>query len=109
MSLPSVVQGSLRPSLQITWLRRNTETPEDLTDATISGTLRLHGSTELRAIAGALQVIDGPNGVFQWDLDTLDVATPGTYSVEFTAVFASGPTPGKTFGSTWRVTASPSS
>lgn len=109
MSLPGVIQGSLRPSLQLTWLRKDTTTPEDLSDATISGTLRLRHSTELRAIAGALHVTDGPNGVFQWDLDALDVATPGLYAVEFTATYASGPTPGKTFESTWRVSASPSS
>lgn len=109
MSLPGVIQGSLRPSIQITWLRRDSTDPEDLTGATISGTLRLRRSTELRAIAGDLHVTDGPNGVFQWDLDALDVATPGTYSVQFTATYASGPTPGKTFESDWRVTAAQSS
>lgn len=103
MTLPTVVQGSLRPSLQITWLRQGTQTPEDLTAATLTGSLRASGATSITAIAGALTVTDGANGVFRWDLAAADVATAGSYMVEFVATFASGASPAKTFSEGWTV------
>lgn len=103
MGLPTVVQGALRPSLSITWYRGNTTTPEDLTGATLTGTLQRVGVSATQAVAGALVLVNAAGGAFRWDLDAADVATPGDYWVEFTAAFASGASPAKTFAERWTV------
>lgn len=104
MALPDWPQGALQPSLEITWYRNGTTTPEPLTDATLSGYIR-HRSTTV-AIAGALVVTDAENGVFRWDLDEDDVATSGRAYVQFVATFPSGHTPAKTFQTQWTIKAS---
>lgn len=101
MALPQWVAGALRPSMSITWYREGTTTPETLTGATITGSMRRDGTT--RTITGTLTVTDGAAGVFRWDFSAADVATPGTYEVQFSAAFGSGQTPAKTVITEWTI------
>ena len=89
------VAGGLRPSLEIIWTRDD-GTPEDLTGATMTGTIADRQGNS-RAIAGALTVLDGAAGVFEWAFGATDLVQPGTYQVQFTAAFNTAPTPAKSF------------
>lgn len=94
--LPRRPAGALRPSLAITWTRERGEGAEDLTDATLTGTITDRNGQE-RPIAGDLSVDNGPAGAFTWEFAPADVATPGTYAIQITASFASDPSPAKSF------------
>lgn len=100
-ALPNWVQFATRPSMLPTWYREGTTTAEVLTGATITGIISVGGTT--RAITGALVLTDAANGVFRWDLSAADVADHGRLEVQFTATFASGQTPAKTFRASWYV------
>lgn len=103
MALADGIQGSVRPSQTITWMRDEYEA-ENLTGATITGKIIGDGvGATSRDIAGTLTVIDGANGEFRWDYDEDDVATAGNFLVQFTATFASGLTPAKTKTVKWKV------
>jgi hypothetical protein len=101
MALAAAVQGGLRPSQQITWLRAD-GTPEDLTGATLTGRIQDAAGTA-RAIAGGLVVVDPTAGVFRWDYHGTDVATAGLYQVQFKATFLAAPTPALTTSASWEV------
>ncbi len=101
MSLPNAIQGALRPSLLISWMETGTNTPIDLTGATLTGFMQCGNTTV--AIAGVLTVTDAPGGVFRWDLAAADVAETGRFQVQFVATYASNPTPAKTFVMGWLV------
>lgn len=103
MALANAVQGARRPSQAIIWQREGGGV-EDLTGATLSGSLRHRATGGTRTIAGALTVTDGAAGVFRWDYAAADVADSGDYDVQFTAAFAAGATPARTFVGRWRVT-----
>lgn len=101
--LPRRPPGALRPSMLIVWTRENSEGPEDLTGATLTGTITdKHGQE--RPIAGDLSV-DAPAtaGRFTWELAPADVATEGSYTVEITASFATEPSPAKSFAADWEI------
>lgn len=100
MALEPAIQNATHTGQEITWKRRD-DSLLDLSGAAITGTITdaLTGAT--RDIAGTLEVSDGPNGVFQWTYAAADVATPGTYSVQFTATF--GLTEDSTFEASWIV------
>lgn len=101
MAIPNAVQGGKRPSPLLTWTDLDGDAL-DLTGATITGTItNEHG--ESRAITGALTVVTADEGVFRWDYSTADVATKGTFNVQFSAAFGVSPTPSKTFNEQWRV------
>lgn len=101
--LPNWVAGALRPSMLLTWYRDGTTTAEDLTGATLTGTItKLFGDGATRAIAGTLTVTDAAGGVFRWDFDAADVVE-GVYLVQFNAAFGSGPTPAIPFEARWQV------
>ena len=102
MALAAAVAGATRPSQLITWQRADGNA-ETLTDATITGRIRDRNTGTARAIAGTLTVIDGAGGVFRWDYAAADVATAGSYDVQFTAAFVAGATPAKTFVTQWTV------
>jgi len=99
MALAYAVAGALRPSQIITWTRAD-DTPEVLTGATITGTIR-NDANIVRAIAGTLTVTDGATGTFRWDYAAGDVATAGIFAVQFTAAFGSSPTPARTLKAQW--------
>lgn len=102
MSLPTRVVGGRRPAMSITW-SRDDGTAEDLTAATLTGSIRDRATGTARAIAGTLTVTDGPAGAFRWDLAAADVVAAGKFDVQFTAAFASGLTPARTFVERWTV------
>ena len=102
MTLPTRVKGGIRPSQAITWSRESGE-PEDLTAATLTGSIRDRATGTTRAIVGTLTVTDGPAGAFRWDLAAADVIAAGKFDVQFTAAFASGLTPARTFVERWTV------
>lgn len=99
--LASAVKGATRPSQSIVWTVDGT-TALALTGATLSGTITdVEGVS--RAIAGALTVTDGANGVFRWDYAGADVVSAGVFDVRFVAVFGIEPTPAKTINEQWVV------
>lgn len=102
-TLPRRPPGSLRPSMQILWSREAGEGPEDLTGATLTGTITdKHGAA--RPIAGDLSVDDpGTAGLFTWEFAPADVETEGAYTVEITASFADGPSPAVSFAAAWEI------
>jgi len=104
MALSNAIKGAPRPSQLITWTRDNANsTPEDLTGATITATIRRTGSATSEALTGAFVITDGPEGQFRWDYSTADVAVEGAHQVQFIATFGSSPTPAKTKISAWFV------
>lgn len=95
MPLGEAVQGSVRPAQSITWTDAD-GTAIDLTGATITGTMRAIGADTTRDITGDLTVTDGAGGRFTWQYDAADVATAGSYEVQFTAAYDEAPTPART-------------
>ena len=79
MALAPAIHGALRPGQTITWVREDGQ-PEDLTGATLTGTLYRRMLSEQRAITGILTIVDAINGVFRWEYDLADVIA-GTYLV----------------------------
>lgn len=100
--LGDAIQGALRPSQTITWLR-DTNTPEDLTAATVTGRIYSFQSEETRDATGNMVVVDGTNGIFRWDYSADDVGEAGSFEVQFTATFGDDPTPAKTLSTQWEV------
>ncbi|MEZ4714303.1 MAG: hypothetical protein R3A44_44395 [Caldilineaceae bacterium] len=103
MSLASGIEGATRPAQSITWYRGDLVTPEDLTGATLSGSLKYKVDGSKRAIAGTLTVTDGAAGEFTWAYHADDVAQPGAYEVQFTATFVAEPSVAKTLKTPWQV------
>ena len=104
MALARAIQGAKRPSQSITWTREDdSNTPEDLTGATITARIRRQGQGTSEDVTGAFTVIDGDGGEFRWDYSDDDVDIAGEHRVQFTATFESGPTPAKTFVADWIV------
>lgn len=102
--LPNRVKGGVRPAQAVIW-RREDNSLEDLTGATLTGWIRNRATGETRAIAGTLTVTDGPAGAFRWDFAAGDVADAGRYDVQFNAAFGAGQTPARTFVAQWTVEA----
>lgn len=100
-ALPNWVQFARRPSMLITWYREGTTVVEDLTGATLAGVISADGT--VTAITGTLTITSAVAGIFRWDFSAADVATAGRLEVQFTATYASGQTPAKTFRATWFV------
>lgn len=95
------VQYAQAPPLDVTWLRTD-GTPENLTDATITGVVcRADGTVD--ALTGSLEVIDGAAGVFRWTPSADDVAETGRLVLQFTADYDTGATPAKTKRIPWIV------
>ena len=106
MPLPKAVQGGRRPSPVITWYQEDSTPvnpkPENLTGATLTGFIRRgRGESTTVAITGTLTVLDGPKGIFRWDLSAEDVSQAGVFSVQFVATFDG--VPAKTFAERWQV------
>ncbi len=102
MALAQAIQEALRPSQIITWTRGD-GTPENLSDATLTGKIRDNPTGIVREIAGTLTVTDGPSGIFTWEYHADDVADAGRFMVQFTASFADDPTPARTIATEWFV------
>jgi hypothetical protein len=101
MTLSPAVEGSRHIVQTITWVT-STDTPVNLSAATITGTIRsLNGA--VRAIDGGLSVTNAAAGVFQWDYGTNDVAQAGIFDVQFKATFSSTGQDTLTFVDSWYV------
>lgn len=101
MALAYAVQGALRPSQIVTWLRSD-DSPEDLTGATLTGTIR-NSAGVVRAITGTLSVTTAASGIFTWAYSAADVTSAGNFTVQFSAAFGSSPTPARTLMAKWVV------
>lgn len=104
-AIDSIVQGSVRPSLEITWADSD-GVALDLTNATVTGTIRAIATGVVRAIAGTLTVTDATAGTFRWDLAAADVVDAGRFTVQFEATYSVGITPARSVPAAWRVIAS---
>jgi hypothetical protein len=102
MALANAVQDGLRPSQVITWSRAD-GTAENLTGATITGSIRSIATGVTRAITGTLTVTTAASGIFTWAYSAADVADSGAFDVQFDASFGSNPTPAKTLLTPWLV------
>ena len=102
--LPNRVEGGVRPAQALTW-KREDGSAEDLTGATLTGSIRNRATGTTRAIAGPLTVTDGAAGVFRWDYAAEDVAEAGRFDVQFDAAFTAGLSPARTFVEQWTVEA----
>lgn len=85
MALQPAVQNDRHTGQTITWYAGTAKKP--LTNATITGKI-INGDGTATAIAGALSVTDGPNGLFTWAYAAADTATVGKYTVQFTATYS---------------------
>jgi hypothetical protein len=103
MAMSNGVQGSRRPSPLITWHLDGTDTPMDLTNATLTGVIYNIYTDEGRAITGDLTITDADSGVFRWDLSAEDVEDAGQFLVQFTAVFPIGQTPALPYSTEWTI------
>jgi hypothetical protein len=103
MNLTTIAQGSLRPSISQTWTHADNTTPEDLTNASLSGWIKDLATAEVRAIVGDLVVTDAANGVFRWDFAEADVEDSGQFEVQFSATWNTDPTPGRTIVGDWEI------
>lgn len=101
MALASAIQNAKRPSQVITWTRAD-GTAEDLSGATITGFIKNSAGT-VRAIDGTLTLTTPASGIFTWAYGDNDVATSGSFTVQFNASFGSAPTPAKSTESSWYV------
>ncbi len=103
--IPAQAQGALRPGRVIVWMRDD-DTPENLTNATITGVLRSRTTGVPRAITGQFIVANGATGTFTWAFAEEDVAEADYFDVQFVAEFPSSETPAKTFPALWHVSES---
>jgi hypothetical protein len=106
MNLTTIAEGSLRPSIYSVWTHADNTTPEDLTNATLSGWIKDLATREVRAIEGDLVVTDATAGVFRWDFAAADAADSGQFEVQFSATWNTDPTPGRTIVGQWEITES---
>lgn len=102
MALADAVAGGKRPSQIITWADAN-GTVLDLTGATITARIKNNATGSTVASDGVFTVTSATAGQFRWDYSTTDVASAGSYTVQFSAAFGSSPTPARTFTTDWRV------
>jgi hypothetical protein len=99
-ALPSIVQNSRHTGLSLTWLAGSAA--KDLTGATLTGTIT-DASGNTRAITGTLNIVNPTAGTFTWAFSTIDVATVGNFTVQFTATYSSDSLPDTSYELPWAV------
>lgn len=77
------VQGATNAPLTMTW-----KPTANLTGATVTGKMTQDRVT-FRSLTGALSLVTAASGIFSWDCSDADLATPGVWEVQFTAVIGS--------------------
>jgi hypothetical protein len=104
-ALYNALQGANHDGYDITWTRDDT-TPEDLTSATITAKIQAYvGGTTTgspTSSTGTFTVTGAPGGNFHWAPSLTDVATAGTYVVQFIATYGDA-TVAKTYPAPWTV------
>lgn len=85
MTLLKAIKGARHTGQLITWTRDD-GTPQNLTGATLTGTIQAtDGAT--RAIDGTLTVVTPASGIFSWAYGPADVGTAGEFLVIFKATY----------------------
>ena len=92
MSLPDVVSTGTHTALTLTWTRKVQRKPVDLTGATITGRMvRIDVLPNVtRDITGTFTIVTATSGIFSWTFSAADIATPGTWEVQFIATYGDG-------------------
>ncbi len=88
MALASVVQNARKRSQTITWTDDG-GTAINLTNAVLYGVMWDKDNAE-RSITGTLALVTAASGIFSWTYSAADVATAGTYYVQFGAKYSDG-------------------
>lgn len=103
MPLAHAVQNARKRAQVVTWTDdSNDATPIDLTGATLYGKKKDKYGT-VTAITGTLALTNAAAGVFTWTYSVADLAEPGSFQVQFMAVYQSDGLREKTYLSPWRV------
>ena len=87
MALADAVKGATYTQQTITWTNVD-GLAQNLTGATLSGTIKDVSTGVVRAITGTLTLVTPASGIFLWDYSTADVATAGVFEVQFKATYA---------------------
>lgn len=90
MSLSEAIVGSNHTGQRITW-KDERGNPVDLTGSTLTAGKREHDGTTVTAVDGPLDLVSSvaDNNQFDWTYGTNDIATAGTYVIQFFATYAS--------------------
>jgi hypothetical protein len=86
MELASAIQNARHTAQAITWTDADGD-PQNLTGATLTGRI-LPASGTGRAIDGTLTITGAAAGQFTWAYGTNDVASAGSFYVQFVATYA---------------------
>jgi hypothetical protein len=89
MALQRAVAGARHKGQRITWVPQGDASKQDLTNATITATIKDTVTGTSRAATGTFVVADAPNGVFTWAYSAADLVA-GTYTVQFKADYGGG-------------------
>ncbi len=100
MALPSVVQNARKRTLTITW-KDDDGNPIDLTGAVLYA-IKWDADNVESSITGTLTISNAAAGIFTWATSAADVATAGTYYVQFGAKYPTG-TYEISYRTQWRV------
>ena len=106
MALQNALQGATHTGQLITWSRSD-GTAQDLTGATLTGTITNVVSGVTVSIAGTLTIVTAASGIFSWTYAAADVTTAGQYRVQFTATYSGSPD--LTFLADWLILPIPTS
>lgn len=87
MSLQPAVEGARHTAQTITFARAD-EATQNLTDATITATIRDVRTGIETAATGTFTLVTATSGIFSWAYSAGDVATAGQYQVQFKATYA---------------------
>src|ERR1043165_2094470 len=87
MSLSRAIEGARHTGQRGTWTQED-GTPQDLTGATLSGTIMAQDGTT-RSITGTLSITTAADGIFTWAYSAADVGTEGRFMVQFKATYGS--------------------
>lgn len=87
MALQNATQGAIHTGQTITWTRDD-GTPQDLTGATMSGTITNVRTGVSVGVAGTLTATTPLSGILTWAYALADVAAAGRYRVQITASYA---------------------
>ncbi len=88
MALGDAVQGAISTPQTITW-QDSDGTAWDLTGGTLTGVIKPERGGAARAITGVLAFTsDGSDGEFTWARSAADLATDGTFWVQFKSTYA---------------------
>ena len=86
MALQNATEDAIHTAQTITWTRGD-GTAQNLTGATITGTIRNARTGATQTIAGSLSLVTPASGIFTWTYAAADVANAGEYQVQFAASY----------------------